>query len=841
MKNLSIIFLMIIAASCVTRKEAIDYISDSRAIKIDVRIKGDYTKSNPHSAIGDPLAFNAGDRVFVTSEDGTITYEYRKGEWSPVDNYYFRWGSEGLAFHASYPAIAGSDYLNFTLPSNQSTAEKISYADYMTCDIDAIHNDGTGLLRFEMERRTAKVVYTLVSVEEGETVKGFKINSPIGIVNGESTDETIMITPFVEVPLDGVRGGNGTKYIALVVPSDEKMAEEQITMVYKNAPLSFKVLPSREAGKQYEYQVKVEGDAVTISDPVVSDWTEGEIPGGDATPNRRFHWFVKPDGTGDGSSWENAMGPATLREMLATTGEDKERAALYDKTHFHFAGGSYVLADGDGAALKIEYSGYASLVNISWDGGYNPASTSTSLEDRDIAAYETIFSGEGTYPILQLGNQTALSFNGITFSNANSTGKGAAIFQAPGNSGNSSIQAEDCAFLSNKGSTGAAISSNKGDVACINCTFNGNEVSGDGGAILFGGSNLTLDGCVFLANVSGNVSHSTNDSSTGKGGALYLHASTAPVVKITRCLFDSNHSGIIDGTDAREYGGVLAMKNADVEAVECVFTGNQGNRGSVVMMLASSGGLFKADRCSFYGNKQYGRGVLYILSKNAAMLNSCAFYANDQRGNSGTWGEQIHAGGTTAICINNCSFNSTKTGYTSNVAGINTDGALLLINSTAVGQYPSGVGRGGNYSVANNIVVNRNASLKAFNCDYLYCKYNATSATPGGNYTPDETNIFTMTPSDLTWSEDASTFYKSCFTWSGVLDNFTRAKIEDVTAAFESFDVNASSWGGVLKTVSNVGSAFKLWLEGMTPVGYTVDQRGATRDTSGLWPGSYED
>lgn len=821
---------MIIAASCVTRKEAMDYSSDQEAIKIDVQIKGDFTKSNPYSAAGDPLSFNAGDRVFVSSEDGTITYEYRRETWSPTDNYYFRWGSEGLAFHASYPATAGSDYQNFTLPSNQSTAEKISYADYMTCDVNSIHNDGSGLLRFDMERRMARVIYTLVSVEDGEAVKGFKINSPIGIVKGKSSGETIMITPLVEVPDGAVRGGNGTKYIALVVPSEENLSEEQISMVYKNAPVSFKVLPSRLAGKQYEYQVKVEGDIVSISDPIVTDWTEGAIPGGDARPNRRFHWFVKPDGSGDGSSWENAMGPATLREMLSTTGDDKERAAIYDKTHFHFAGGSYALSDADGAALKIEYSGYASEVSISWDGGYNPTSTGTSLDNRNNLNYETVFTGGGASRILQLGNQTNLAFDGITFSNASSDGKGSAVFQAPGTSGGSTAVFSACKFLSNKGSTGAAICSNKGVVKCTGCVFQGNETTGDGGAIAFAGERLSLSSCEFKDNSSGNVSHTTNDSSTGKGGALYLSSGSHLVVDMDNCIFASNRAGIKDGADAREYGGAIVMKNAEVSATLCDFTDNIGNRGSAVMMFANGGGLFKADRCSFHGNFQYSRGVLYILSKNVAMFSSCAFYDNTQRGDSSTWGESVQCGGTTAVCMNDCTLYSSKTSFGNNTASINTDGALCLVNNTIVAnshQWLIRANTSGTRVLLNNIIHHNNASKTCYNGA-------ETPAMIGfniidRNYTP-----------ALSWEPSTTQAWQSCFTWDGVLDNFTKAKETDLTAAFEAFDVNASSWGGVLETISHAGNAFKSWLESTTPAGYTLDQRGTLRNNTGFWPGSYE-
>lgn len=832
-----------LSSGCVTRKEPVKYASDPESIKIDVRIKGDFTKTNPYSEMGDALSFNNGDRVFITSEDGTITYEYQCGRWAPTDNYFFRWGSEGLFFHASYPATAGSDYQNFALPANQSTEEKLSYSDYMVCNLDKIHNDGSGVLRFDMERRMAKVIYTVSSVEEGEAIKGFKINSPSSIASGSAAAETIMVTPFVVVPEGGLRGGNGTRYIALVVPSDERETEEQVSMVYKSAPLLFMALPAREAGKQYEYEIKVEGDKVSISDPVVKDWTEGLIPGGTAAPERRFHWFVKPDGTSDGSSWEKAMGPSGLRELLATTGDDKEKAAIYDNTRFHFAAGTYDLSGPEGGALKIEYSGYSLPVSITWDGGYSPSSTGTSLSDRDITGFKTIITGGGAHPILQLGNQTSMSFDGITFENALSAGKGAALYQAPGSSGNSAVVLRDCQFLSNKGSSGAAICSNKGSVSCVNCLFSANEASGNGGAIAFAGGSLSLESCSFIGNNSGASSHTVSDTSDGKGGALWLHASAAPEVVMHSCVFSSNMAGLADSSDSKEYGGAIAMKNADVSASSCQFTANRGNRGSALMMLKDGGGLFRADHCSFYGNFQYSRGVCYILSKNVAMFNQSAFFGNDLRGNSSTWGEAVQGSGTTAICMNNCSLNSTKASYGSNTAVVNTDGALLLTSNTVIGAKNAWTIRtntSGTRVLVNNIILNLDSSKMSYSGPEVPAmdSFNMLGANNNPSSMSD-TDYVGNNPA-LSWSADAAEPWKSWFVWTGSLPGYNFATQSAVTTALDTFELDPSSWGGKLASMDNIGKAFRNWLEEMTPAGYSVNQQGTVR-SSGYWPGSYQE
>lgn len=857
---------LVMLLSCETQKPQFRYSGDQKAIKVDVRIKSGFvTKTNPHSENA-ALDFNKGDQVFITSEAGSIVYEYDNSGWNPTDNYYFRWGSEGFAFHASYPNVSGSNHLNFTVPTNQSTIEKMAFADYMTCNLDEAHNDGSGVLTFEMERRMTKVIYTLEDIEPGSPVKGFKIGSYSGYHQGQAVEGTTSLTPLIEAPEGGERGGDGTRYIALVVPGDASPNETQISMVYKNNPLLFTGIPEREAGMVYEYTVKLEGDDILISSPIVSPWEEGSITGGEANPNKRFHYFVKPDGTGTGKSWEDAMGVETLRALLSRKDNNLDDAQTYDLTKFHFCAGNYLIADDVEKMLKIEYTNYPTLVRISMDGGYNPASTGTSLTDRNPALHETVFSGNNDRRIFQLGNQVSLSLDGIKFTEASSGGNGGALFLAAGNTGNCSAVVNDCKFVSNTAKSGPAVAVLKGSLECTSCEFTTNSASGSGGAVFFGNDNsdggftdctftgnesigdggaisleggaLVASGCNFSNNTSGNSVHTYTDTSTGKGGAVYAHASSCPSASFINCVFNQNQAGVTENTDSKEYGGAIAMKTANISVSGCEFSSNRGGRGAALMML-DGGGLFKANSCTFFSNNCYSRGVFYVRNNNVAYFNNCSVYDQQLRGTKSTFGIVFHGGENTAACFNNCSISTNPRSYTNSVEILNTDGSFLLLNTTVIGPVPQAAVRTGKgasvFSSSNSVIINTSdeKNALALSASARHDAYNVLSSPVGASASDSDAVItdwsaFVWNPSSLV------------FVWDGVLSGYTRATQSQAISVMDNFNVDASSWGKALTDISDVGANFKAWLESFSPAAYSVDALGTVRNADSYWPGSYQ-
>ena len=447
------------------------------------------------------------------------------------------------------------------------------------------------------------------------------------------------------------------------------------------------------------------------------------------------------------------------------------------------------------------------------------------------------------------GASTECTMTNCTFSHNKAVANGGVAYLT----NNAILTLTNCVGKFNKAVSGGIAQIYKGRVIVDGTsTYNANVVTGAGGVFYLNDSAASLDmtGASILDNVAKDGASSGSDTSeTGAG----ICATSASNVTLSSCYFYNNRAGNADNTDAKEYGGALCIKGATITATLCNFHGNKANRGSVLKM-AEGGGLFKADRCSFHGNKQYSRAAFLINAKNVAMFNQCSFYGQELRGDSGVYGEQVHGAANTAVCLNNCSINSTKTydtkGDKKGVAALNSNGHMLLTNSTAIGQYPSssgGVIRFGaadsKLSMANCVIVNRNSSNPSIaqTGTNLYCDHNAVGSKNTGLSGND--NKTGVEASSYTWSaysgEDNSLdLWKNWFTCSQ-LTGFNNATSADVVAAFTGFNIDASDWGGVLGGMTHVGNAFKTWLDGFSPAAYTVNQHGAARSAS-FWPGSYQ-
>ena len=445
------------------------------------------------------------------------------------------------------------------------------------------------------------------------------------------------------------------------------------------------------------------------------------------------------------------------------------------------------------------------------------------------------------------GASTRCSMTNCTFSHNSAAANGGVAYLT----NNATLTLTSCVGKFNKAASGGIAQIYKGEVIVDGTsTYNANVVTGAGGVFYLNSSSASLDmtGASILDNVA--KDGATSGSETSETGAG-ICATAASNVTLNSCYFYNNRAGAADNTDAKEYGGALCIKGATITATLCNFHGNKANRGSVLKMI-NGGGLFKADRCSFHGNKQYSRGVFLLLVNNVAMFNQCSFYGQELRGTSSVYGEQIHCGKTTAVCLNNCSINSTKTSYSKSVATINSDAHVLLANSTVIGTSASsgyGVIRTGQssskLSVVNSVVINRNtsnASIASNTAAGVLCGDHNALGAANTNFSGND-NKTGVEASSYTWSaysgEDNSLdLWKNWFTCSQ-LTGFNNATSDDVVAAFTGFNIDASGWGGVLGSMTHVGNAFKTWLDGFSPAAYTVNQHGAARSAS-FWPGSYQ-
>ena len=578
-KIMAVLATMLAFSSCEKEKELLSFGSDERAIRIIPEIASPYTKSNPITD-GKETEFNKGDMIALLCNDGHVTYKLTDKGWQTTDNYYLRWGSAPVSYSAFYPATEKSTtFGNFELQSSQRTADRLAAADYMTCTVEDAVKTSDGSLRLKMERQMTKVSFTLSGIEGSARVQGFRVWTPTGFTEGQPNSDRMYISPYIAAAEGAVSGQNGTTYTAIIVPSEADASKVFVTFNYKGKDIILTGVPELKKGFRYDMDINISGTIISIGSPSVAPWDESTlvIPGGDAEKVPLLPYFVKPvvSGTGDGLSWENAMGMAEFLKMIrqknGTQAESDENADNVDDRDFYFIGGTYSLED-----IKVEYSGYGSRVQFRVHGGYDPASKGTDVSSRNA---ETVFDGSGSKRFLTLGNQTEPTFDGITFANLKSNvAHEGCISIAAGGSGDARVNFTNCTFRKCTGSGGQnpILMVRKGLTKLNNVTFDGCRA--DGGVrglirLAQKESRVYLNACTFINNTFGGGGFGLLVHLNEFGGNVCMHDVT----------FAGNDNGcgatgVVNGT-----GGMLIASSTIVAsnanpAIRCESNPNSGSR-----------------------------------------------------------------------------------------------------------------------------------------------------------------------------------------------------------------------------------------------------------------------
>lgn len=503
---MAVLAAMLAFSSCEKEKVQLSHDSDERAVRIVPEIASPYiTKSNPVTQ-GKETEFNDGDMIALLCGNRHVTFKLTSKGWVPTDNYYLRWGKAPVTYSAFYPATEKSTtFGNFELQSSQRTADRLAAADYMTCTVEDAVKTSDGSLRLKMERQMAKVSFTLSGIEGSARVQGFRVWTSTGFTEGQPNSDRMYISPYIAAAEGAVSGQNGTTYTAIVVPSAADDSKVFVTFNYNGKDITLTGVPELKKGFRYDMDINISGTIISIGSPSVAPWDEGTtvIPGGDAEKVPLLPYFVKPvvSGTGDGLSWENAMGMAEFLKMIkqknGTQAESDENADNVDDRDFYFIGGTYSVEN-----IKVEYSGYGSRVNFRVHGGYDPASKGKDVSNRSA---ETVFDGSGSKRFLTLGNQTELTFDGITFANLKGNGEGC-IMLAAGGSGDARGNFTNCKFkscVSDAVNQIPVILVYKGMVRLDNILFDGCRAGKDTRGLIRSANNMSrvyMNACRFVNN-----------------------------------------------------------------------------------------------------------------------------------------------------------------------------------------------------------------------------------------------------------------------------------------------------------------------------------------------------
>ncbi|MBR4272284.1 MAG: fimbrillin family protein [Bacteroidales bacterium] len=256
--------------NCNKDDESTSPIRPSDAVKINFSVGGkQLTRSNPLGTTEEQAKFNEDDQIAVSviapNEQAAVTFKLGSdgSTWSETSTDFLRWKANTQTFRAVYPASAKD---GFDLPDDQSDADKIIAADYMSVEKECTRpNNGTDI-SLTLERQTARIIVNIASygnqyASENRNVSDVKING---------------ITPY--------NPDNSDQYIALVLPSS--IGDAFITLKDgEGNPLSVlrsDINPTFEAGYSYTFNLKVGKDGIKIGNVTVEDWDSGTIEGGKA-------------------------------------------------------------------------------------------------------------------------------------------------------------------------------------------------------------------------------------------------------------------------------------------------------------------------------------------------------------------------------------------------------------------------------------------------------------------------------------------------------------------------------------------------------------------------------
>ncbi len=313
-------------------------------------------------------------------------------------------------------------------------------------------------------------------------------------------------------------------------------------------------------------------------------------------------YYVKVDGTGDGSDWNNAMSPSDFAEYLPL---------VYDGETFHIAAGDYhsTYVDPDkGSLYNINTSvtligGYPDTVTtvgvapapehyktrLTADvkGNDNFSVETYSLDD----VYTTGFAENDSF-LIQINGNPSVTLFGLTLSGVHSCGNSAVQMDG------GSLLVDRCVVTENLSS---AISAKNADISVLNSVITKNEaVRGtafdlEGGRLNVENSTLHLNvqggaRCV-VENPSGAVAYLSNTDATFKNNTIANNMATT--------------------------GTVLALSRSAVSMVNNTVIGNQ------VTVSADNNASFAAafddlSKVSLFGNIIVGNEDILVSKANVA-------------------------------------------------------------------------------------------------------------------------------------------------------------------------------------------------------------------------------
>ena len=285
------------------------------------------TRSNAIATDDTQREFNQGDQISVSTNDQeAVLFQCTSTEdqtWTEaVTNKFLLWTQPTLTFSAYYPVTTGTSMTAFTVPTDQSSVEKIALADYMTRQQVISRPEGGSDIQMQLERKMARVIVRISGFgsqyfDDQKTVSNVRIYSEAsGIADGNPTGSSTEIQPYAQG-----NGGQGSTYTALVVPGYGDSGARFIKLTDgEGSTLLVKGIPELEAGNSYTFNLVVGKNRIEVASVTVQDWTTGEtLAGGQAEEGSAKAPAVTPNIAQADCTFSPSNGKSTLSNANITT------------------------------------------------------------------------------------------------------------------------------------------------------------------------------------------------------------------------------------------------------------------------------------------------------------------------------------------------------------------------------------------------------------------------------------------------------------------------------------------------------------------------------------------
>lgn len=362
--------------------------------------------------------------------------------------------------------------------------------------------------------------------------------------------------------------------------------------------------------------------------------------------------YVKPNGSGDGSSWASASGD--LQGMINVSAANDEvwvAAGMYKPTEN---------LSTTGASTSNRDKAFVLKSGVKIYGGFSGAET--QLAQRDFTINVTILSGDlnndnkasdgDCYHVVSSRNATAgiAVLDGFTIQHGFANGSGGIT--------------ENAVEITRN--TGGAIATRGTNTQA---TYQ-NLIIKENSAISHGGAVYIRTGGTAQVYSFINVRFENNTSTGGAGGAVYAYPSiNSPITTFTNCYFLNNAAATTGG--AVHHTGTVA--SSAINFIESRFEGNKATTsGGHFYNAAASASVIKSTFSG--GSSTVNGGAIYFVGNNINISES-RFTGNKATGNSGA----IYLGTSTSTTsvIEKCSFEANESTTTA--------GAIYFYcNSTAL-------------------------------------------------------------------------------------------------------------------------------------------------------------